>query len=133
MTEEKKSEFVPRHEWERSRGKINQKINEVDAKHTENYNILNNKIDKQTLLQEQSIQEQKDATSELKEINKSLTGFNTRVIDLEYKTKENSKEINSVKGSLDERQKSNTNIITATITVIGSIIVAIIGLAQYFF
>ena len=133
MAEEKKSEFVPRHEWERSRGQINEKINEVDAKHTENYNILNNKIDRQTLLQEQSIQEQKDATSELKEINKSLTGFNTRVIDLEYKTKENSKEINSVKGSLDERQKSNTNIITATITVIGSIIVAIIGLAQYFF
>ena len=52
------NKYVLRHEWERSRGKINERINEVDKKHTDNFNGLLNKVDRQTLLQEKAFESQ---------------------------------------------------------------------------
>ena len=55
MAEDK---YVLRHEWEKSRGKIHERINEVDKKHTDRFNSLLNKVDRQTWLQEKSVESQ---------------------------------------------------------------------------
>ena len=52
MAEDK---YVLRHEWEKSRGKIHERINEVDNKHTDNFNSLLNKVDRQTFAARESI------------------------------------------------------------------------------
>lgn len=48
------NKFVLRHEWENSRGKIYEKINENDRKHTEALNKLEKTVDRQVLLQERA-------------------------------------------------------------------------------
>lgn len=81
------NKYVLRHEWERSRGKINERINEVDKKHTDNFNGLLNKVDRQTLLQEKSFESQARSEKHLEKMSESLATVGTRVTDLEYETK----------------------------------------------
>ena len=108
MAEDK---YVLRHEWERSRGKIHERINEVDTKHTDNFNSLLNKVDRQTLLQEKAFESQARSEKHLEKMSESLSTVGTRVTDLEYETKSHEKEIKSLQGTVEAEAKGNREVI----------------------
>ena len=103
--------YVLRHEWEKSRGKIHERINEVDSRHTDNFNSLLNKVDRQTLLQEKSFESQARSEKHLEKMSESLSTVGTRVTDLEYETKSHEKEIKSLQGTVESEAKGNREVI----------------------
>ena len=74
--------FVSKHEWEIGRGKIHERINEIDLKHTENYNKMLRAMDRQTLVQENALESQKKSESYLENMSTSLKGMTDKVVDL---------------------------------------------------
>lgn len=130
MAEDK---YVLRHEWENSRGKIHQRINDVDKKHTDSYNQLLNKVDQQTLLQQKSFESQEKSEKHLEKISESLTTVGTRVTDLEYKTQAHGEKITSLQGQLDAEMKGNRDVLIKIIGTAGVIIVPLIGLVAQLF
>ncbi|MBV5103459.1 hypothetical protein [Mammaliicoccus sciuri] len=127
---EKDNYYVPRHEWERSRGKLNQRINEVDQKHTNLNHRLANKIELQTQLQQQTLDKQSETNEHLKNLTVTMSGFGERVVELEYQTKSNVEDIKEVKETIKERKKGNVEIYVALIGGITTIVAAAFGLAQ---
>ena len=127
---EKDNYYVPRHEWERSRGKLNQRINEVDQKHTNLNHRLANKIELQTQLQQQTLDKQSETNEHLKNLTVTMSGFGERVVELEYQTKSNVEDIKEVKETIKERKKGNVEIYVALIGGITTIVAAEFGLAQ---
>ena len=125
--------YVPRHEWERSRGKIHERINDIDNKHTDNYNQLLNKVDQQTLLQRKSFESQEKSEKHLEKISESLTTVGTRVTDLEYKTQAHGEKITSLQGQLDAETKGNRDVLIKIIGTAGVVIVPLIGLVAQLF
>ena len=119
MAEDK---YVLRHEWEKSRGKINERINEVDNKHTDNFNSLLNKVDRQTLLQEKAFESQARSEKHLEKMSESLSTVGTRVTDLEYETKTHHKDIEGLKGTIEAEAKGNRNVLMTWITVAGGVL-----------
>lgn len=130
MAEDK---YVLRHEWENSRGKIHQRINDVDKKHTDSYNQLLNKVDQQTLLQQKSFESQEKSEKHLEKISDSLTTVGTRVTDLEYKTQAHGEKITNLQGQLDAEMKGNRDVLIKIIGTAGVILVPLIGLVAQFF
>ncbi|MCD8825442.1 hypothetical protein OXR01_12890 [Staphylococcus gallinarum] len=130
MAEDK---YVLRHEWENSRGKIHQRINDVDKKHTDSYNQLLNKVDQQTLLQQKSFESQEKSEKHLEKISESLTTVGTRVTDLEYKTQAHGEKITSLQGQLDAETKGNRDVLIKIIGTAGVVIVPLIGLVAQLF
>lgn len=130
MAEDK---YVLRHEWENSRGKIHQRINDVDKKHTDSYNQLLNKVDQQTLLQQKSFESQEKSEKHLEKISESLTTVGTRVTDLEYKTQAHGEKITNLQGQLDEEMKGNRDVLIKIIGTAGVVIVPLIGLVAQLF
>ena len=130
MAEDK---YVLRHEWENSRGKIHQRINDVDSKHTDLHNQLLSKVDRQTLLQEKSFESQERSEKHLEKMSESLSTVGTRVTDLEYENKANKKDIESLQGTLREKTKGNTQVIVAWIGVAGVVLPAVITVVAQFF
>jgi chromosome segregation ATPase len=130
MAEDK---YVLRHEWENSRGKIHQRINDVDSKHTDLHNQLLSKVDRQTLLQEKSFESQERSEKHLEKMSESLSTVGTRVTDLEYESKANKKDIESLQGTLREKTKGNTQVIVAWIGVAGVVLPAVITVVAQFF
>lgn len=130
MAEDK---YVLRHEWENSRGKIHQRINDVDKKHTDSYNQLLNKVDQQTLLQQKSFESQEKSEKHLEKISDSLTTVGTRVTDLEYKTQAHGEKITSLQGQLDAEMKGNRDVLIKIIGTAGVVIVPLIGLVAQLF
>ncbi|WP_039067642.1 hypothetical protein [Staphylococcus shinii] len=130
MAEDK---YVLRHEWENSRGKIHQRINDVDRKHTDSYNQLLNKVDQQTLLQQKSFESQEKSEKHLEKISDSLTTVGTRVTDLEYKTQAHGEKITNIQGQLDAEMKGNRDVLIKMIGTAGVIVVPLIGLVAQFF
>ena len=96
--------YVLRHEWERGQGKTYEKINEVDRKHTESIAALNNKVDRQTVLQEKAFESQSRSEKHLEKISESMGNMGERVNDLEYETKTNMKELSTVKQDIDSKK-----------------------------
>lgn len=130
MAEDK---YVLRHEWERGQGKLNQRINEVDSKHKDNYNQLLNKVDRQTLYQKQQFESQKRSEKHLESMSESMSNVGTRLTDLEYESKTHSKDIQGLMGTLDQKAKGNTQIIVAWIGVAAVVLPALITLVSQFF
>lgn len=130
MAEDK---YVLRHEWENSRGKIHQRINDVDSKHTNNYNQLLNKVDQQTLLQQKSFESQEKSEKHLEKISDSLTTVGTRVTDLEYNVKTHGKDIQSLQGTLETEVKGNKEVIGYWLGFAGVVLVPLIGLVAQLF
>ena len=130
MAEDK---YVLRHEWENSRGKIHQRINDIDSKHTNNYNQLLNKVDQQTLLQQKSFESQEKSEKHLEKISDSLTTVGTRVTDLEYNIKTHNKDIQSLQGTLETEAKGNRDVLIAWISVAGVVLVPLITIVANIF
>ncbi|MBF7028945.1 MAG: hypothetical protein ABC378_12925 [Staphylococcus pseudoxylosus] len=125
--------YVSRHEWERSRGKIHERINDVDNKHTDNYNQLLNKVDQQTLLQQKSFESQEKSEKHLEKISESLNTVGTKVTDLEYKTQGHKEKIDKIQGQLDAEAKGNRDVLVQWIATAGVIVVPLVGLVSQFF
>lgn len=130
MAEDK---YVLRHEWENARGKVHQRINDVDSKHTSNYNHLLNKVDQQTLLQQKSFESQEKSEKHLEKISDSLTTVGTRVTDLEYNVKTHGKDIQSLQGTLAAEAKGNRDVLIAWISVAGVVLVPLITIVANIF
>lgn len=130
MAEDK---YVLRHEWERSRGNIHERINEVDKKHTDSFNSLLNKVDRQTLLQEKSFESQARSEKHLEKMSESLSAVGTRVTDLEYETKGHDKEIKSLQGIVEAEVKGNREVIGYWLGFAGVVLVPLISLVANIF
>lgn len=130
---ENDEKYVLRHEWERSTGKIYERINENDRKQTEAINSLNNKVDKQTLIQEQTYESQKKQESHLEKISDKMTGFVSEVNDLRYEVKGHDEQLKSFSQILTKKQTFNVGIATAIVTGIFGLLSAAVGLAPILF
>ncbi|PNZ60953.1 hypothetical protein CD110_04065 [Staphylococcus casei] len=115
-------DYVRRHEWEKSKGKFHERINEVDNKHVENYNHLLNTVDRQTLLQEKAFESQEKSEKHLENISESLTTVGTRVTELEYETRTHDKDIRGLQGTLAAETKGNRDVLLAWIGVAGVVL-----------
>ena len=111
--------YVSKHEWEIGRGKIHERINEIDLKHTENYNKMLRAMDRQTLVQENALESQRKSESYLETMSTSLKGMTDKVIDLEYRTKDNEDSLESIKKTIDEEKKGNREVLITWIGVVG--------------
>ena len=129
MAEDK---YVLRHEWERSRGKIHERINDVDNKHVNLHNDLRLLVTRLNDSNDTLIKSQTTTNETLNKINDNLTGFNDRIKDVEYTSTNTVKRLDSIESSVTERQKGNVQIWVAIIGSIGTIIVGALGLAQLF-
>ncbi|WP_449126462.1 hypothetical protein [Staphylococcus chromogenes] len=127
------NKYVLRHEWENARGKIYEKINENDRKHTEALNKLEKTVDRQTLLQERSFESQERSEKHLEKLNNTMEIFGNDFTDVKYKVQSHDEKLKSVQGIMSEKQKGNVQITTAIISGVFMVIVAAIGLAQYLF
>ena len=111
--------YVSKHEWEIGRGKIHERINEIDLKHTENYNKMLRAMDRQTLVQENALESQKKSESYLETMSTSLKGMTDKVIDLEYRTKDNEESLESIRNTIDAEKKGNREVLITWIGVVG--------------
>lgn len=125
--------YVLKHEWEKAKGKIHERINEVDTKHTDNFNNLLNKLDRQTLLQEKAFESQARSEKHLEKMSESLSTVGTRVTDLEYETKSHEKEIKSLQGTVEAEAKGNREVIGYWLGFAGVILVPLISLVANIF
>lgn len=131
MAEEDK--FVLRHEWEKSKGKVHERINEIDNKHVNLHNDLNLKITTMGNVLER-ISDNGDKTNEtLNLTNQILTEQKDQMKDVKYKVETTIGRVDNIESSVSERQKGNVQIMVAIISTIGTIIVGALGLAQFFF
>lgn len=115
-------DFVRRHEWEKSKGKFHERINEVDNKHTANHNELLRKVDVQTELQKNTFKSQEKSEKHLENISKSLTTVGTRVTELEYETRTHDKDIQGLQGTLAAETKGNRDVLVAWVGVAGVVL-----------
>lgn len=125
--------YVLKHEWEKAKGKIHERINEVDTKHTDNFNNLLNKLDRQTLLQEKAFESQARSEKHLEKMSESLSTVGTRVTDLEYETKSHEKEIKSLQGTVEAEAKGNREVIGYWLGFAGVVLVPLISLVANIF
>ena len=131
MAEENK--FVLRHEWEKSKGKVHERINEIDNKHMNLHNDINLKVTTMGNLLER-ISDNGDKTNEtLNMTNQILTEQKDQMKDVKYKVETTINRVDNIESSVSERQKGNVQIMVAVITTIGTIVVGALGLAQFFF
>lgn len=131
MAEENK--FVLRHEWEKSKGKVHERINEIDNKHMNLHNDINLKVTTMGNLLER-ISDNGDKTNEtLNMTNQILTEQKDQMKDVKYKVETTINRVDKIESSVSERQKGNVQIMVAVITTIGTIVVGALGLAQFFF
>ncbi|WNM55364.1 hypothetical protein CoNPh27_CDS0098 [Staphylococcus phage S-CoN_Ph27] len=85
---------------------IQKQINEVDTKHTENYNNLINRIDVQTVVQRNTYESQKKSEKHLEKISENISSVGTRVTKLEFANETNEKEIKKMQTTLEEKAKA---------------------------
>ena len=131
MAEENK--FVLRHEWEKSKGKVHERINEIDNKHMNLHNDINLKVTTMGNLLER-ISDNGDKTNEtLNMTNQILTEQKDQMKDVKYKVETTINRVDNIESSVSERQKGNVQIMVAVISTIGTIVVGALGLAQLFF
>ena len=130
---ENDEKYVLRHEWERNTGKIYERINENDRKRTEAINSLNNKVDKQTLIQQQTYESQKKQESHLEKISDTISTFGTEFNELKYKVKGHDDQLENFGQIISKKQTFNVGIATAIVGGVFSLLTAAVGLAPILF
>ena len=130
MADEK---YVLRHELEQTKGNLHKRINQVDSKHDNKHNDL--KLLLHTFMESQkplgkSLQ---NIESEMKTLNTTMSGYNTRITDIEYGQKDHQKLLKGIEDAQKSKKDHNTKIIVALIAAIASLGGSALGLAQFFF
>lgn len=111
---EEVNKYVLRHEWERSRGKIHQRINEVDQKHDDKHHSLELAVVAMTEINKQMVEGNKDIKTELVKLNGTMSKQNDEIKEIKYQTEkntedivENKEELKVYKEEVKKRQKDN--------------------------
>ena len=111
---EEVDKYVLRHEWEQSRGKIHQRINEVDQKHDDKHHSLEISIVAMTEVNKQMVEINKDVKTELVKLNGTMSKQNDEIKEIKYRTEkntedivENKEELKVYKEEVKKRQKDN--------------------------
>ncbi|EGQ1746566.1 hypothetical protein E8L93_13360, partial [Staphylococcus pseudintermedius] len=110
------NKFVLRHEWENSRGKIYEKINENDRKHTEALNKLEKTVDRQVLLQERAFESQERSEKHLETLNETMLKFGNDFTEIRFKVQTHDEKLEDISNDISEKQKGNVQITTTIIT-----------------
>ena len=114
--------YLLKHEFESEKGKLHERINEVDQKHTDNFHDLMRRLDKQTSTQENMLKSQERSETILEKIRGSLEGLGGRVLDLEYRTKDNEEGLSSISQRVEAEKKGNREVLIAWIGFLGLIV-----------
>lgn len=131
--QEKDERFVLREEFLDSNGKIYNKINENDKKHTEELKDLNNKVDKQIIYQEKAFESQERSEKHLEKLSETMSNFGREFTDVKYQVKDHTKQLETFSEVIKEKQGYNVKIIVAIISGIASVLVGALGFAAAFF
>ena len=131
MPEEDK--YVLRHEWINGNSKLTEKINENEIKHNKEISELNNKVDRQTTIQQQSFESQERSEKHLEKLSDTMTNVGNEMTEIKYTVKGHDEKINAIQGTIDTKQKGSVQIIVATIGALGVVVAAAFGFAQAFF
>lgn len=112
------SYYVPRHEFEKTKGRLHQRINEVDQKHDDKYHSLEIAIVAMTEVNKQMVEVNKDVKTELVKLNSTMSQQNDEIKDIKYKTEkntedieENKEELKIYKEEVKKRQKDNITLL----------------------
>lgn len=125
--------YVLRYEWEKSKGKVHERINEVDNKHINLHNDLKLLVTRLNDSNDTLIKSQTTTNETLNKINDNLTGFNDRIKDVEYTSDTTIKRLDTIENSVSERQKGNIQIWVAIIGAIAVVIGGAFSFASVFF
>lgn len=125
--------YVLRHEWVDSNGKIYERINQNEIKHNKEMSELNNKVDRQTTIQQQSFESQERSEKHLEKLSDTMTNVGNEMTEIKYTVKSHDEKINTIQGTIDTKQKGSVQIVVATIGALGVVIAAAFGFAQVFF
>ena len=117
MAKEEISYYVPRHEFERTKGRLHQRINEVDQKHDDKHHSLEIAVVAMTEINKQMVEGNKDIKVELVKLNGTMSKQNDEIKEIKYKTEKNTEDIEESKEDLKtykeevkKRQKDNTTL-----------------------
>lgn len=125
--------FVRNDEFQKTIGNVYEKINKNDIKHSEALSELKVKVERQTVLQEQTYEEQKETNTNIKDLTGVMKDIGTEMMDMKYRVQTHDDDIKAIQGTLSEKQKGSVQVIVAIIGGASTIIVAAIGFAQIFF
>lgn len=125
--------YVLRHEWLESNGKIYERINENDRKNIEALSDLKTKVETQTTLQQQTYEAQKETNHNIKDLTSVMTKVGTEMTDLKYKVKSHDEKIDVIQGSIESKKKGSVQVIVALIGLAGTIVGGAFAFAQAFF
>lgn len=125
--------YVLRHEWINGNSKLTEKINENEIKHNKEISELNNKVDRQTTIQQQSFESQERSEKHLEKLSDTMTNVGNEMTEIKYTVKGHDEKINAIQGTIDTKQKGSVQIIVATIGALGVVVAAAFGFAQAFF
>lgn len=131
MPEEDK--YVLRHEWIDSNGKIYERINQNEIKHNLEMSELNNKVDRQTTIQQQSFESQERSEKHLEKLSDTMSKVGNEMTEIKYTVKGHEEKINAIQGSIETKRKGSVQIIVALIGLAGTLIGAAFAFAQIFF
>lgn len=132
MSEDDKVFYVTRHEFENSQGKIYEKINENDRKHTDAINDLGRTVDRQVILLERQFESQERSEKHLERLNTTMNKFGNEITDIKYRVKNHDEKIEDISSDISDKQKGNAQITSIFISGLFGIITAAIGVAHYF-
>lgn len=125
--------YVLRHEWIESNGKIYEKINENDRKNIEALSDLKTKVETQTTLQQQTYEAQKETNNNIKDLTSVMTKVGTEMTDIKYKVMSHDEKIDAIQDSIESKKKGSVQVIVALIGLAGTIVGGAFAFAQAFF
>ncbi|MBF8037117.1 hypothetical protein MXE62_09875 [Staphylococcus haemolyticus] len=127
MSEE--NDYVKRHEFERSNGKIYERINQTDKQII----ALNGKIDTQNAIQEKNYQSQERSEKHLEKISGEITSFKDGFNEVKNQVDKHSDELDKINATVSDKQKWNVGIATAIISGIFALLGTAMQLAPLIF
>lgn len=127
MSEE--NDYVKRHEFERSNGKIYERINQTDKQII----ALNGKIDTQNAIQEKNYQSQERSEKHLEKISGEITSFKDGFNEVKNQVDKHSDELDKINATVSDKQKWNVGIATAIISGIFALLATAMQLAPLIF
>lgn len=127
MSEE--NDYVKRHEFERSNGKIYERINQTDKQII----ALNGKIDTQNAIQEKNYQSQERSEKHLEKISGEITSFKDGFNEVKNQVDKHSDELEKINATVSDKQKWNVGIATAIISGIFALLGTAMQLAPLIF
>lgn len=123
------NDYVKRHEFERSNGKIYERINQTDKQII----ALNGKIDTQNAIQEKNYQSQERSEKHLEKISGEITNFKDGFNEVKNQVDKHSDELDKINATVSDKQKWNVGIVTAIISGIFALLATAMQLAPLMF